>query len=351
MRSARSHLLLIATAMVWIIAYAAWTADWMVGDMPFVAERALRRIPLCLFGAACCWGIKIALDRLSGKRLETRLLAALGLCAAASAAYAALNTIVYYAIAPLWGSTNLNEVFQLSLVVAWVFLAWTALYFAIRSDSDARDARLRLADAETAALRARNQALAQQISPHFLFNSLNTVSGLIMDGEPARAERVTVALAGLLRRSLETDAREHVTLGEELDAVHRYLEIEQSRFESRLRVDARIPDELRGLAVPPMILQPLVENVVKHGVARSTGPVCLSIAAERSGDNLRIAISDDVIPDSTAAPPPGTGTGQANVRQRLALMYGDRASLLCAAMPGRGYKAELVMPARAHAVA
>lgn len=342
-------MLLIVTVMVWVVAYAAWTADWMVGDMPFVAERALRRIPLCLFGGICCWEMKVVLDSMADRRLGAKLSAAFGLCVAASASYALLNTIAYYAIAPLWGPTNVNEIFQLALVVAWVFFAWTALYFAIRSDSDARDVRLRLADAETATLRARNQALAQQVSPHFLFNALNTVSGLIIEDRPERAERVTVALAGLLRRSLETDCAERVPLGDELDAVRRYLEIEESRFEDRLIVDEQVSDELLSLEVPPMILQPLVENAIKHGVAQSSRPVRLNVSAERAGEALRIRVSDDARPEPGAAQPSGTGLGQTNIRQRLALMYGDGASLTAEVLPGGGYVALLTIPAKRHA--
>jgi hypothetical protein len=214
-KSTRNQMLLIATALLWIATYAAYTADWMIGGMmPFAAERALRRIPICLFGAICCWGIKLLLDRSASQRVVGRVGTAFGLCLLASLAYAAVNTLVFYIIHPIWGGVTFIDAFEPSLTVSFVYFAWTALYFAIDAEAKARDARLRLADAQTEALRARNQALAQQISPHFLFNALNTVSGLIIEGEPARAERVTIALAALLRRSLETDAQDFVSLGE-----------------------------------------------------------------------------------------------------------------------------------------
>ncbi|MGN6376089.1 MAG: sensor histidine kinase [Sphingomonas sp.] len=346
MRASRTQMLLIATAMVWLIAYAAWTADWMFGDMAHVVERSLRRIPLCLFGAVCCWGMRAVLDRTAARPLGSRLVTALGLCVAASLAYSGLNAWVYYGIAPLWGPTNLGEILQLAMVVAWVFFAWSALYFGIDADARAHETRTRLAEVEAAALRARNQALAQQISPHFLFNALNTVSGLILDGEPARAERVTMALAGLLRRSLESDARDRVPLAEELDAVRRYLAIEETRFEDRLRVVERVPPALGSLAVPPMILQPLVENPVKHGVARSTVPVTLTIAAALADGRLMVTIDDDA--PSTGPSAPGTGIGQRNVRQRLALLYGDVAAFDCGSRSGGGYSVRLVLPAETH---
>jgi LytS/YehU family sensor histidine kinase len=350
-KTARNHLLPIATGMVWIVAYSAYTADWVIGVMPFAFERAVRRIPVCLFGACCCWGLKLLLDRTASQPTSKRLAIAIGLCVLASLAYALVNTIVFYILDPIWGMIMPVDALQAALDVLFVFFAWIALYFAIDADTQARDARIRLADAQTEAQRARNQALAQQMSPHFLFNALNTVSGLIIDGEPQRAERVTVALAGLLRRSLETDMREHVWLGEEIDSVHRYLEIEKSRFEGRLFVSERIPESLRSLAVPPMILQPLIENAVKHGVARSAKPVRLTLAAEERDGTLRITVTDDAKPDRRARPAQGTGTGHANVRQRLALMYGDRASLTCDALPRGGYSAELIIPAERDAAA
>jgi len=351
-KAARNHLLLIATVMLWIATYAAYTTEWMIdGAMPFEMERALRRIPICLFGAICCWGIKLMLDRSVSQPMAKRWSIAFGLCLLAAVAYAGVNTLVFYVIDPIWGRVSLLDALQPSFSVALVFFAYVALYFAIDADAEARDARLRLADAQTEALRARNQALAQQISPHFLFNALNTVSGLIIDGQPSRAERVTVALAGLLRRSLETDSREFVQLGEELDAVHRYLEIEESRFEHRLSVSEQVPADLRNLAVPPMILQPLIENAVKHGVARSSKPMRLAISAEVVNDKLRITVTDNAKPDRRAAPAVGIGTGHENIRQRLALMYGERASLVCGARPRGGYSAELIVPAERHAAA
>ena len=199
----RNRLLLIATVAVWLIAYTAWTADWMAGGMGFVFERALRRIPVCIFGAACSWAVKLALDRSTGQRLGKRLALAFGLCCAASVFQSGVNSLVFYVIAPRWGSTNFVETLQNSAMLAWVFFAWAGLYFAIDFDASAQETRLRLADAQTEAQRARNQALAQQISPHFLFNALNTLSGLIIERQLEGAEQVTLSIAAVLRRSLE----------------------------------------------------------------------------------------------------------------------------------------------------
>ena len=330
--------------MLWVAAFAAWTADWMVQPMPFLLERSMRRVPMCLFGFASCWFMVGILDRLADRTWSVRLSAALALCSLASVAYASANAVVFDVINPLWGPASLPEVFQLALTIAWVFVAWTALYFAIAADADARDARVGLSDARAAEQRARNQALAQQISPHFLFNALNVVSGLILDGAPARAERVTVALASLLRRSLETEAEGFVTFGEELDAAHRYLEIEEARFGHRFLVVDNVSADLREIPVPPMILQPLVENAIKHGVGRSSKLVILSIGATRCGRNLEIRIADDASPDPLSTRSPGLGFGQRSVGERLSLLYGPAASMTCGEVQGAGYQVRLTVP-------
>lgn len=349
MEANRRKLLATATAAVWVIAYVAWTADWMIGPDHHVLQRALRRIPLCLFGAASCWAIGAILHRFASEPVRRRVTLAVALCVCGALVYSLANTVVFYVVSPVWGPTTIGAALQGAMMIVWVFLAWAALYFAIDGILEAGEAKLRLADAQTEALRARNHALAQQVSPHFLFNSLNAVSGLILDGEPGRAERVTLALAGLLRRSLETDSRVFVALGEELDAVHRYVEIEMTRFEERLDVTVSVPDELRSFPVPPLILQPLVENAVRHGVARSVGPVSVRIAATSVGDSLRIVVSDDAAAGGTEAG--GGGIGQANVRQRLQLLYGGGASLSCGPLPGRGYSCEIKLPAASNAPA
>lgn len=344
----RNRLLLVATVAVWLIAYSAWTADWMAGGMQFVFERALRRIPVSMFGAGCCWVIKLLLDRSPSERLGRRLALACALCIIASLFQSAVNSIVFYVIAPRWGPTGLVETLQNSAMLAWVFFAWAGLYFAIDLNASAQDTRLRLADAQTAAQQARNRALAQQISPHFLFNALNTLSSLIIERQLECAEQVTLSIAAVLRRSLETESREFVPLGEELQAIGRYLEIEQSRFAGRLNFLQKVPADLLDLAVPPMILQPIVENVIKHGVALSTEQVHLSILGRVEAGALKLVVVDDAVPRAGARFPEGHGIGQANVRQRLALLYGNAASLTCEKCYAGGYSATLSMPAEAY---
>lgn len=344
--STRDRTILVATITVWLIAWVIWTAAWIYGDMPHdLVNRALRRILTCTFGGACCWVMKLLLDATHGRAIGQRIAAALSLCFIAALLYGAVNTLVFYVIAPRWGSIGFMGLFDMAELAGFLFFAWSGLYFAIDADAEVRDSRLRVAAAKTEALRARNQALAQQMNPHFLFNALNTLSGLIIEGQPARAERVTTALASLLRRSLETEPTDFVALRDELECVRRYLEIEQSRFEDRLLVDEHIRPELMGYSIPPMVLQPLVENSIKHGVARSASPVTLAISAHLHARELKIVVADDAAASGCAANHRGSGIGNEIVRERLQLLYSGRASLTCEAQSAGGFRSTLVIPA------
>jgi two-component system, LytTR family, sensor kinase len=191
-----------------------------------------------------------------------------------------------------------------------------AIYFARRARERERvEERLRseLAESQLRALRAR-------LDPHFLFNSLNTVSSLI-HAEPDRAERVIARLSELLRRALESGTEQEVPLREELDFVRSYLDIEEARFEERLRVRWAVDDDALDALVPPLLLQPLVENAIRHGVAPRASPGCVEISARRDGGHLLLAVRDDGV--GLGGPGrPGGGFGLTSTRERLAGLYG-----------------------------
>ncbi len=174
---------------------------------------------------------------------------------------------------------------------------------------------------------ARMQALQARIRPHFLFNSLNTIANLIHQ-HPDQAEQAVLDLADLFRAALR--GHDTLTLGEELDLTRGYLRLQSLRFGERLRADWQLADALPlELPVPALILQPLVENAVVHGVQPSSEPVDITVAAHLSpnGRKLRFAISNPLPLGETDSSASGAGMALDNVRQRLALAYGDRAGL------------------------
>ena len=192
------------------------------------------------------------------------------------------------------------------------------------------ESRERLARQQTEAARLNEQlakaqlgALRQQIEPHFLFNTLNTIAGLVRERRNDGAVEMISRLSDLLRKTLRTTDQQ-VTLEEELSLVRKYLEIEQVRFGERLEARLEVPDELGKVRVPSLILQPLVENAVKHGIAKRVQGGMIAIAASRVNGMLRVSIRNDGPGFATGE---GDGIGLKNVRERLKSLYGQRGWL------------------------
>lgn len=200
-----------------------------------------------------------------------------------------------------------------------------------------------LVAAQTAAQQAELEALRLQLNPHFLFNTLNAISALIVTRRNEDAEEMTDKLSSFLRASLACDPTELVPLEEELDLTADYLAIEAVRFGERLRVEIDCAPAARGLHVPGLLIQPLVENAVKYGVARSAQPVTIAIDAAVADGRLCLTITNDGGVDRPGIKVAGTGVGLRNVRRRLEALYGDRASLT-AGPDGAGFKARILLP-------
>ena len=202
----------------------------------------------------------------------------------------------------------------------------------------------RLQEQETLLLAAKIEALKSQINPHFLFNTLTSISSLIRS-EPDTARTLIIKLSALLRRLMKS--HEHfVSLREELESVDEYLDIEVVRFGSTLRVHKDIAADALDLIVPSMILQPLVENAIKHGLARKIGPGSLTLRAMRVGGRAVIEVEDDGMGFliERLEQPMSSGIGLANVRERLRVIYGASCQLALASEPGKGTRARIEIP-------
>ncbi len=245
------------------------------------------------------------------------------------------NSVIYY--------ETLGVVFVVlgttGAVNGWVY------YLRYRERADAA-AELEL---DRATLRAqlsesRLELLQARLQPHFLFNALHAITGLV-DEDPRKAKETIRCLSDLLRRALdETDAPK-VTLARELDWLRDYLEIARIRFEDRLSVDIDVAVPLRGALVPNLLLQPIVENAVRHGIARLAGPGRIAIAGRREGDRLTIDVRDN----GPGAHDPArldarSGMGLSNTRLRLATLYGDRASLSTSTPAAGGFAVSITIP-------
>jgi hypothetical protein len=241
--------------------------------------------------------------------------------------------------------------YTLDASMTWLFfyIGWCAFYIAMQAQAAALGAQRRLADAESAAQAAQVRALRYQVNPHFLFNTLNSLSSLVMTGRSDRAETMLLALSTFFRTSLSLDPSADVSLAEEIDLQRLYLDIEMARFPDRLTVEIDVPEELEQARMPALLLQPIVENAIKYGVSKSRKAVVIRIEA-RHLDNHRMVLEisnrlkhggKDELPAATHE---GTGLGLANVCQRLEARWGNRASCRYGSMTSGGYKVSLTLP-------
>jgi len=202
----------------------------------------------------------------------------------------------------------------------------------------------KLQEQEKLLLAAKIEALKSQINPHFLFNTLTSISSLIRS-QPDTARMLIIKLSALLRRLLRSH-QHFVTLREELESIDEYLDIETVRFGPKLRVIKEIAPDTLGVIVPSMILQPLVENSIKHGLSRKVGPGAITIRSRLEGGRAVIEVEDDGMGFmlERLEQPMSSGIGLANVRERLSVVYGTAYQLTLTSEPGQGTSARIEVP-------
>jgi signal transduction histidine kinase len=206
---------------------------------------------------------------------------------------------------------------------SWLYGLLGTLYVILQTSAAVRERDQQLAEARALAQTAQLTALRLQLNPHFLFNTLNAISSLIVAGRNRDGEAMLSKLCAFLRTALMSDGKGDGTLGDELETLQTYLEIEAIRFGDRLTVEFACPDDLLDVPLPTFLLQPLVENAVKHAVAPTSRPVLVRIAARREGRDVILSVSDN----GGGRPVAGTGVGLANTRRRIEMLYGARARL------------------------
>lgn len=236
------------------------------------------------------------------------------------------------------------QLIELSIGRYYLLLAWCALYLALLTGEKARAAERREGAYRRAAKAAELRSLRYQVNPHFLFNTLNSLSALVLTGKTEQAERMIQMISTFYRRSLADDPTSDVPLSEEIALQRLYLDLEAVRFPNRLRARYDIAPGLEDVLIPGMILQPLVENSVKHAVAPSSGAVTITLAAREEYGRLVVTVSDDGgAAEKSCETRLGYGIGLANVRERLEARFGDEASIVSGPSP-EGYVTHLRLP-------
>jgi LytS/YehU family sensor histidine kinase len=284
----------------------------------FVLYRCLRPLRLRDFGRQTTIGAALAF-------------AAACVEGAVNAAFQVVNT----------GQIDLSDFIYFTMYWFWFYFSWTAAYLGLSYSITVQEQERHAANLMVMAQEAQVRALRYQINPHFLFNTLNAIAALVRDA-PSKAEEMVLQLSDFFRRTLAINPTEDVTLSEEVELQRLYLEIERTRFPDRLRFNVALEAGTGEARVPALLLQPLVENAVKHGVARSEAPTCIHIRANLDGPFLEIVVENDA---KTSGPGPrGEKVGLRNVHDRLGSRFGDEASLATEEIPEGGFRNTLRMP-------
>lgn len=305
-----------------------------------LVEGTVRRFLFGIFGAALCYGIYRCLRPLRRHRFAWQT---------ATAAALALTAACIQAVGNVWlfDSNNLDRLANFlyaAMYWFWFYFSWTTAYLALSYSITVQEQERHAAELAVMAREAQVRALRYQINPHFLFNTLNSIAALVRD-EPARAEEMVIRLSDFFRRSLAVNPMEDLSLSEEVELQRLYLEIERTRFPDRLRFEVSLGDGTAETRVPALLLQPLIENAVKHGIARSETRAHIRILARLDGSVVEIVVENDAKTEGPMST--GQKVGLNNVMERLRSRFGDEASLTSGEIPGGGFRNLLRIPHRA----
>jgi two-component system LytT family sensor kinase len=359
------RVILIALTGFWGFFVAINTARAALLTLPHQGELFERRIVVAALGTALGWLMYRVLAWISPSSLSAKIGWTAAMSLVAGNLFSTTNFLMFYVIAPVARETCRgadgmpctlhDEIVSISdQAINWsfVFAAWGMLYLSLVAAAEMRTADQRAAAHREAARLAEIRALRYQINPHFLFNLLNGLSTLVIRRELPEAEALIGEIGRFFRYSLAADPVADSGLGDEIEMQARYLELERRRFPNRLHTRFEVPDAVTAALTPSLILQPIVENAIKHGVGRTSLPVTVSIRATQApGGKLRIVIEDDARPSGdTPAPasdkdaPVGMGIGLKNVGDRLRARFGADASCSAGPRADGGYRVELLMP-------
>lgn len=342
LRTRRTRALLWLTLIFWGSNLVLLTLGTALSRNAHLLELTGMRVVATVAGLGLCFLIHLLLRRPGLSTTRKRLIALVIVAPIAAETFAWTSFFAEASVEPALRSVQItgSAVIRTISFWTWFFLAWSGLYLAVTYSFDLREEQQQSADLREREHVAQLRALHSQINPHFLFNSLNSVSALILDRKVEQAEEMVGKLARFLRLGLAADPTEKIALAAEIGLQRAYLEIEQLRY-SDLRIDISVPDALEGARVPALILQPIVENAVKYGVAGAPPPATIAIDASAEGSQLILKVRDS----GKGGGKTGAGIGLANIRQRLQLIYGaENADLHAGPVADGGFEVALTLP-------
>lgn len=352
---------LLTIAGFWVFYALVLSIRAALLDFPSQSELFERRITVAVIGVALTWLLYAGLRLVDRRPLGFRVAMAFAAAIPCALAIASANFYIFNLYDPIslfkdpdlnnsikhmreqLGFTFWQEIADIAVTHYFFVIAWASLYLALGYAREVREAERKASRYAQAAQDSELRSLRYQVNPHFLFNTLNSLSSLVITGKPKEAEAMIQNLSNFYRTSLNSDPLEDVTLAEEVDLQRLYLDIEAVRYPERLRTVIDIAPELMNQHVPALILQPLVENAIKYGVSRSNRPVTIEIKATHSDGMMVISVTDDG-EAMTSGKDAGNGIGLANVRDRLEARYRSAASLHTQSSAKNGFVVTLTLP-------
>ena len=331
----------------WLLQAAGWSGYLLLRTVSNISlEWVIFAIVESILGycitllLSTLYGLYRRLPRIPGILLT---LATLGL---ATAVYAILSAFAFSFIRMQEPGISLTVVAGTVFINFTVLAGWSALYFAINFYLIVEKQVDQMQLLESQASSAQLAMLRYQLNPHFLFNTLNSISTLVLLKQTERANVMLSRLSSFLRYTLANEPTAHVTLAQEIETLKLYLEIEKMRFDARLRPHFDIDPRCANARLPSLLLQPLVENAIKYAVTPQEEGADITVSARLTGDRVQIAVSDTGpgLIESKPRPTLSTGVGLANIRERLAQAFGPDHRFDTRTNPGEGFSVEIEIP-------
>lgn len=309
-------------------------------------ESAPFRIIVFISGALMTYAMSLLLFQFRGLSFIQKALLSIMMTAVAAPIFAAIDFLSYM-LCQYPDPVTFDPLYSAYIMIegASIIFGWSTLFIALLYNFEVRDRERRLAAVREEALTTQMRALRYQINPHFLFNTLNSIAGLIEEGAATRAERMVLSLSTFMRTTLSLDPMHDVTLADELALQEEYLEIERERYSDRLSFSIDMPLEARASLVPSLILQPLIENAIKHGVGMASTKTNITLKAYREDNRLHICVENDIPPiDHLKSRPLGMGVGLKNVSERLNARFQGDSQFSANAVTPNLYRASFNIP-------
>ena len=346
----------------WQLQIAGWGGAMVLRAMTSQAnEKPLSFLLLVLIATITGFSISLVLSVIYRQLIHRRPLVTWGLTGIALAGAVSVSAFINGWVISLYQVNSEASFTQLFLGVFYIDLtllgAWSALYYAINFYVQIEEQSDRLLRLEAQATSAQLAMLRYQLNPHFLFNTLNSISTLVLLKQTEPANAMLMRLSSFLRHTLVNEAGSKVTVEQEVETLQLYLEIERMRFEERLRTEFRIAPEAGDAQLPSLLLQPLVENAIKYAVSPQEEGARITLTAQLVGQRLRITVSDtgpglqnrELRPTypgvvTGAGEPTSTGVGLSNIRDRLGQAYGDEHRFEIRTPPEGGFTVIIEIP-------